>query len=74
MEKMCFSAPPGSVCKRQFLIVTVGVLDVKSFVEHDGEVRSLESVPFLCNVLRILIESTDSMICRDCMIHPDCFK
>ena len=27
----------GSVCKRQFLVVTVGVLDVKSLVEHDGE-------------------------------------
>ena len=36
MEKMQFSAPPGSVCKRQFL-VTVSVLDVKSLVEHDGE-------------------------------------
>ena len=29
--------PPDSVCKRQFLLVTVGVLDVKSVVEHDGE-------------------------------------
>ena len=37
MEKLRFSAPPGSVCKRQFLVVTVGVLDVKSLVEHDGE-------------------------------------
>ena len=32
-----FSAPPGSACKRQFRGVTVGVLDVKSLVEHDGE-------------------------------------
>ena len=53
MEKMQFSAPPSSVYKRQFLLVTVGDLDVKSLVEHNGE-----SVPFsrylcLCNVLRI---------------------
>ena len=37
MEKWRFSTPPGSVCKRQFLVVTVGDLDVKSLVEHNGE-------------------------------------
>ena len=37
MEKMRFSSPPGSVCKRQFLLIAVGGLDVKSFVEHDGK-------------------------------------
>ena len=34
---MCFSPPPGSVCKRPFRVVTVGGLDVKSLVEHNGE-------------------------------------
>ena len=28
---------PGSACKRQFSGVTVGGLDVKSLVEHNGE-------------------------------------
>ena len=28
---------PGSICRRQFVGVTVGLLDVKSPVEHDGE-------------------------------------
>ena len=37
MEIMWFSAPPGSVCKRQFLVVTIDDLDVKSLVEHNGE-------------------------------------
>ena len=36
MEIMRFSAPPGSVCKRLFLLVKVGILDVKSLVEHNG--------------------------------------
>ena len=30
-------ALPGSVCRRRFAGVTVGVLDVKSLVEHGGE-------------------------------------
>ena len=34
---MIFGTPPGSACKRQFIIITVGVLDVKSLIEHDGE-------------------------------------
>ena len=47
------------VCRQQFVGVTVGVLDVKSLIEHDGKVRSVESVLFLryfhfCNVLCIL--------------------
>ena len=37
MEIMRFSAPLGSVCKRLFLLVKVGILDVKSLVEHNGE-------------------------------------
>ena len=37
MEIMRFLAPPGSVCKRLFLLVKVGILDVKSLVEHNGE-------------------------------------
>ena len=37
MAKMRFSAPPGSACKRQFLVRTVGVVGVSSLVEHDGE-------------------------------------
>ena len=37
MEKLRFSAPTGSVCKRLFLLVKVGFLDVKSLVEHNGE-------------------------------------
>ena len=28
-------AIPGSVCKQQFVGVTIGVLDLKSLVEHD---------------------------------------
>ena len=34
---MQFLALPNSICKQQFVGVAVGVLDVKSFVEHDGE-------------------------------------
>ena len=34
---MQFLALPGSICRRWFVGVTVGVLDVKSLVEHDGE-------------------------------------
>ena len=34
---MQFLALPGSVCRQQFVGVTVGVLDVKSLVEHNGE-------------------------------------
>ena len=55
---------PGSACKRQFIVVTVGDVDVKHTMV---KVRSLESAPFsrylcLCNVLCIcntlLIQST----------------
>ena len=50
---MQFLAIAGSVCRQQFVGAMVGVLDVKSLVEHDGE-----SVPFsryfcFCNVLHI---------------------
>ena len=34
---MQFLAHAGSVCRWQFVGVTVGVLGVKSLVEHDGE-------------------------------------
>ena len=34
---MQFLALPGSICRQRFAGVTVGVLDVKSPVEHDGE-------------------------------------
>ena len=34
---MQFLALAGSVCRRQFVGVAVGLLDVKSLVEHDGE-------------------------------------
>ena len=34
---MLFLALAGSVCRRQFVGVMVGVLDVKSLVEHNGE-------------------------------------
>ena len=34
---MQFLAPAGSVCRWQFVGVTVGVLDVKSLIEHGGE-------------------------------------
>ena len=34
---MQFLALPNSVCKQQFVGVTIGLLDVKSLVEHDGE-------------------------------------
>ena len=34
---MQFLALGGSVCRRQFVVVTVGLLDVKSLVEHNGE-------------------------------------
>ena len=37
MEIMRFLAPPGSVCKRLFLLIKVSILDVKSLVEHNGE-------------------------------------
>ena len=37
MEKLRFSAPPSSVCKRLFPLLKVGFLDVKSLVEHNGE-------------------------------------
>ena len=37
MEKMRFSALPGSVYKPLFFLVKVGILDVKSLVEHNGE-------------------------------------
>ena len=34
-------------CRRQLVGVAVGLLDVKSLVEHNGDgYRSLESVPF----------------------------
>ena len=36
-EKVSFSAPPGSVCRRRFSWVTMDLLGVKSLVEHDGE-------------------------------------
>ena len=29
--------PPDSICIQQFAGVRVGVLDVKSLIEHDGE-------------------------------------
>ena len=59
----------GSVCRPQFVGVTVNVLDVKSLIEYDGE--GLKVYHFrdivICNVLRIrniraIIESTNSMI------------
>ena len=31
------TALPGSACKQQFVGVTIGVVDVKSLIEHDGE-------------------------------------
>ena len=34
---MQFLALASSVCRRQFVGITVGVLGVKSLVEHDGE-------------------------------------
>ena len=34
---MQFLALAGSVCRRQFVGVTVGVLDIKSLIEHHGE-------------------------------------
>ena len=34
---MQFLAPAISVCRRWFVGVTVGVLDVQSLVEHDSE-------------------------------------
>ena len=34
---MQFLALAGSICRQQFVGVMVGVLDVKSLVEHDGE-------------------------------------
>ena len=34
---MQFLALAGSVCRRRFVGVTVGVLDVKSLVNHNGE-------------------------------------
>ena len=36
-DKMYFSAPPGSVCRRQFRHLTMDVLGVKSLAEHDSE-------------------------------------
>ena len=36
-DKMYFSAPPGSVCRRRFRCVMMDVLGVKSLIEHDGE-------------------------------------
>ena len=59
--KMWFLATPGSACKQQFVVVMVGVLDVKSLVEHNGEQWMLEvlkvycfrDIYVLCNVLRI---------------------
>ena len=36
-EKMQFLVLAGSICRRQFVGVMIGLLDVKSFVEHDGE-------------------------------------
>ena len=34
---MQFLALASSVCRRRFVGVMVGVLDVKSLIEHDGE-------------------------------------
>ena len=34
---MQFLALRGSVCKQEFVGVTIGLLGVKSLVEHDGE-------------------------------------
>ena len=34
---MQFLALPGSICRQRFVAVTVGVLDVKLLLEHDGE-------------------------------------
>ena len=34
---MQFLALADSICRGQFVGVTVGILDVKSLVEHDGE-------------------------------------
>ena len=34
---MQFLALPSSVCKQQFVGVTIGLFDVISLVEHDGE-------------------------------------
>ena len=34
---MQFLVLPGSVCKQQFVGVMIGLLDVKSLIEHDGE-------------------------------------
>ena len=34
---MQFLALSGSVCRRQFVGVMVGVLDIKLLIEHDGE-------------------------------------
>ena len=58
----CF-ALAGSICRRWFVGVMVGVLHVKSLIEHNGEgvkVGSLESVPFSryfcsCDVLHVRI-------------------
>ena len=38
-DKIQFFALAGSICRRQFVGpgVTVGALDVKSLIEHDGE-------------------------------------
>ena len=34
---MQFLTLASSVCRRQFVSVTVGILDVKLLIEHDGE-------------------------------------
>ena len=68
-------ATAGSVCRRRFVGVTVGVLDIKSLIEMMVKVRSIESVLFsryfvmycvyVTSGPSLLIESTDSMIYCD---------
>ena len=43
---MDFLALPGSVCRRWFVGIRIGLLEVKSLVEHAGKVRSIESVRY----------------------------
>ena len=61
-----------SICRRQFVSVTVGLLDLKSLVEHDGEVLKVYRFQdifgfvmyyvYVTSRPSLLIESTDSMI------------
>ena len=67
MDKMSFSAPLGSVCRRRYHYVTMDCVGVKSLVEHYLKVRSLESILFsryfcLCAVLRVCIMSGPSLL------------